>query len=58
MPVVSDALNPADVSDRFDSGAADLPHTLRDPIRHRENLFGLLIEQQMVVAEMRPLICQ
>src|SRR5262249_15590345 len=32
---------------------ADLPHALRNRIGHRKDLFCLLVEQQVVVAEMR-----
>ena len=52
--VVGDALQPGDIADRMDRGAAHLAHALGDVVGDGEDLVGLLVEQQMVVAEMRP----
>jgi hypothetical protein len=38
--------------------AAQLAHTLGDVIGHRENLAAMLIEQEMVVPKVGPLMCQ
>ena len=42
------------MADRAQRGAADLAHPLGHRIGDGEDLLGLLVEQQMVVAEMRP----
>ena len=42
-----------DVADRAQRGAADLAHALGDLVGDGENLLALLVEQQMIVAEMR-----
>ena len=44
---------PRDVADRPDRRAADLADPLGDRIGHREDLVGLFVEQQVVVAKMR-----
>src|SRR5262252_7686524 len=49
--VVQHALQASDVADRAQRGAADLAHALGDVVGGRENLFGLLVEQEMIVAE-------
>ena len=51
--VVGDALQPGDVADRMQRGAADLAHPLGDIVGDGEDLVGLLVEHQMIVAEMR-----
>src|SRR5262249_5859071 len=49
--VVQHALQAADVADRAQRGAADLAHALGDVIGGCENLLALLVEEQMIVAE-------
>ena len=51
--VVSDALQATDVPDRPDRRAAELAHALRDGVGRAENLRGLLVQQQVIVAEVR-----
>src|SRR5262249_47639434 len=51
--VVRDALEPRDLADRMQRQATDLAHPLGDLIGRSENLVRLLVEQQMIVAEMR-----
>src|SRR5215472_7959768 len=51
--VVEQALQSADIADRAQRGTADLARALCDVVGHREDLLGLLVEQQMIVAEMR-----
>src|SRR5471032_2053653 len=43
-----------DVPDRAQSRATDLAGALCDRIRHGKDLARLLVEQQVIVAEMRP----
>jgi len=38
----------------MDGGPADLARSFRNVIRHGEDLLGLLVEQQVVIAEMAP----
>ena len=52
--IVEHALEPGDLADRMDGRAAELAHPLGDVVGDGEDLVGLLVEQQMVVAEMRP----
>ena len=53
------ALVPGDVADRAQRDAADLAHALGELVGGGEDLLGLLVEQQMVVAEVRArLTCQ
>ena len=52
--VVGYALEPGDIADRMQRGAADLAHPLGDVVGDGEDLVGLLVEHQVVVAEMRP----
>src|SRR5258708_29238443 len=52
--VVDDALQPGDVADRMQGRPADLPDTLRNRIGRREYLLTLLVQQQVIVAKMRP----
>ena len=52
--VVGDALQPRDMADRAERRAADLAHALGDVVGDGEDLVGLLVEEQVVVAEMRP----
>src|SRR5579871_3219282 len=51
--VVGDALDAIDLADRAQRTAADLAGALGDVIGHGEDLLGLLIEQQVIVAKMR-----
>jgi hypothetical protein len=51
--VVGQALQARDVSDRTQRGPADLAYTLGEVVGHVENLFTLLVEQQVQVAETR-----
>ena len=52
--VVLDRLVPGDIADRAQRGAAHLAHPLGQLVGGGEDLVGLLVEEQMVVAEMRP----
>ena len=52
--VVLDALQARDLADRVQRDAADLAHALGQRVGHGEDLIALLVEQQVVVAEMRP----
>ena len=52
--VIENALMAPDFADRMQSDAADFADALGNVVGHFENLAGLLIEQQMIVAEMRP----
>ena len=49
---VFDALQSCNMPDRSQSGSADLAHPLGKHIRHRKDLIALLIQQQVVIAEM------
>src|SRR6516162_3566781 len=51
--VVQHALQAADVADRAQRGAADLAHALGNVVGGRENLLALLVEEEMVVTEVR-----
>ena len=51
--VVLDALQAADLADRAYGHASDLAHALGDRVRDGENLIPVLIQQQMIVAEVR-----
>ena len=48
---ILDSLMAGDVTDTSQRMSANLARTLGDVIRHGEDVFGLLIKQQMVVAE-------
>src|SRR6516225_4158790 len=50
--VVQHALQAADVADGPQRSAADLAHALGDGVGGRENLLALLVEEEMIVAEM------
>src|SRR5262245_50383427 len=52
--VVENALQAGDMADRAQCGAADLADALGERVGGGEDLITLLIEQQMVVAEVRP----
>ena len=52
--VVRDTLQVRDLADGADRGAADLAHALGNGVGHGEDLIAVLVEQQMVIAEMRP----
>src|SRR4029078_11922611 len=47
------ALEPRDIADRAQCRTADLAHSLRNVVGDGEDLLGLLVEHQMIVAEMR-----
>ena len=51
--VVLDALQARDLADGVQRGAADLADALGHRVGHGEDLIALLVEQQVVVAEMR-----
>ena len=51
--VVRNALQLGNVTDGANGGASDLAYALGDVVRDGEDLFTLLIEKKMVVAEMR-----
>src|ERR1700722_7574978 len=51
--IVEKGLTPGDVSDRAQTRPADLSRTFGDRVGHGENLVAVLIQKQMVVAEMR-----
>src|ERR1700733_634764 len=51
--VVGDRLQLRNMTDRAEGRAADPAPALRQLVRRREDLFGLLVEQKMVVAKMR-----
>ena len=53
LVIVLDALQLGNLADRPQGDAADLAHAFGDIIGRGENLLGLLVEQQMIVAEMR-----
>src|SRR6266478_9069764 len=52
--IVQHALQAADVANRAQRSAADLAHALGDVVGSRENLLGLLVEEEVIVAEMGP----
>src|SRR5262249_55978163 len=52
--VIENALQTGDVADRAQRGAADLADALGDRVGGGEDLIALLIEQQMVIAEVWP----
>src|SRR5882757_8870123 len=52
--VVEHALLARDLADGAQRGAADLAHALGDVVGRGKNLLGLLVEQQVVIPEMRP----
>src|SRR6266478_9605286 len=52
--VVFQALKSGNVADGVDGGPTDLARSFRNVIRHGEDLLGLLVEQQVVIAEMAP----
>ena len=51
--IVGQALVVRDVTNGMQGEAADLSGAFGDVVGHLENLFGLLIEQEMVVSKMR-----
>src|SRR5581483_8200995 len=52
--VIQHALQARDVSDRANRRAAQLAHALGDGVGKSEDLVRLLVQQQVIVAEMRP----
>jgi hypothetical protein len=51
--VVLDSLQLGDVTNAADGGAADAAHTLGEDVDRRENLFSLIVKEQMVIAKVR-----
>ncbi len=51
--VVGDALETGDVADRPDGGATDLTCSLGDVVGHGEELVAVIVEEEMIVAEVR-----
>ena len=51
--VVRELLQPGDVTNRPERGFTQLAHALGNRIGHREQLVGMLIEQHVIVAEVR-----
>jgi hypothetical protein len=51
--VVRDALQPSDVSDGTDGGPTNLTNTLGDVVSHSEDLIAVIIEQKVVIPEVR-----
>jgi hypothetical protein len=51
--VIKDTLSARDLADRVQRESAKLSNALGDWIRHGKKLVGVLVEQQMVIAEMR-----
>jgi hypothetical protein len=51
--VVGDALEPRDVTGRVQRRAANLAHPLGDLVGDGEDLIALLVEQEVIIAEMR-----
>jgi hypothetical protein len=49
--VVAHPLQPGNMADRSQRRPAQFPHALRDIVGRGEDLLGLLIEHQMIVAE-------
>src|SRR5215467_14844520 len=49
--VVQDSLQAADVADRVQRSAADLADALGDGVGGRENLLAMVVEEEMIVAE-------
>ena len=43
-----------DLSDRMQRESADLPNAFRDDVSHGEELLGVFIEKQMIIAEVMP----
>jgi hypothetical protein len=42
------------IADGMERGSADLARAFGDIVRHREDLLGLLVEEQVVIAEVAP----
>src|SRR6266849_7349925 len=51
--IVEDTLEPPDLTDRAQRRAADLPYALGDRVRGGEDLVGLLVQEKMIIAEVR-----
>ena len=51
--VVRNSLQTCDVPDGSDCGSADLTDTLSDIVRNCEDLIGMVVKQEMVVAKVR-----
>ena len=54
LVVIRDALQAGDVADGANGGAAELAHALGDRSVMAKNLRGLLVQQKVIVAEVRP----
>ena len=54
LVIVLDGLELGDLADGMDGAGAQLPYPFRQLVDGGENLGRLVVEQQMIVAEMRP----
>src|SRR5262245_39564086 len=52
--VIEHPLSTRDLSNRMEREPADLANAFRDDVGHCEELFGVFIEKQMIIAEMMP----
>ena len=52
--VIEHALRSRDLSDRMQRKSADFANAFRDDVCHCEELFGVFIEKQMIIAEVMP----
>ena len=52
--VIEHALSTRDLSDRMQGESADLPNAFRNDVSHGEELLGVFIEKQMIIAEVMP----
>ncbi len=52
--VIEHSLSTRDLSDRMQRESADLPNAFRDDVSHGEELLGVFIEKQMIIAEVMP----
>ena len=48
------SLSTRDLSDRMQRESADLANAFRDDVGHGEELLGVFIEKQMIIAEVMP----
>ena len=52
--VIEHALGTRDLSDRMQRESTDLAHTFCDNVGHGEELLGVVVEEQVIIAEMMP----
>jgi hypothetical protein len=52
--VIEHSLSTRDLSDRMQGEAPDLANAFRDDVGHGEELLGVFIEKQMIIAEVMP----